>query len=150
MNTPHPTLFDAKYDARAEERRVEAEQAAHRSLADEFHNKIREACDVLGRKSIALDLGVDLSTLSNWLSCEQGRGFPPPKLVLYLGARHDPLAQWLAKTWGYLPIEKPHQMTESEELRRLKAALAANPDIERAIREKAFGSSAPLRAVGAP
>jgi hypothetical protein len=49
VNTP--SLFDAKYERRAEERKAEIEQAHQRALADDFHAEIRAACDVIGRKS---------------------------------------------------------------------------------------------------
>lgn len=77
-----------------EARELQARQQAWAALADEYHDEIRAAATARGRKNIASDLGWDLSTISNQLSCEQGRGSPSPKLILYLRKHHPPLAAW--------------------------------------------------------
>jgi hypothetical protein len=78
----------------AEARELQAVQQAWTALADEYHEEIRKAAAAVGRKNIATDLGNDLSTVSNWLSCEPGRGFPPPKLLLYLRRKVPALSAW--------------------------------------------------------
>lgn len=134
-------LFDERAAAQREARDTQLAQDELRAQTDELHHQLRLAADEVGRKATAIDLGVDLSTVSNWLSCENGRGFPPPKLVLYLGRRSERLARWITVTgWGYLPPERPQVMTPEERLRRLEEALAANPDVQTAVYVRAFGS----------
>lgn len=81
--------------ARAREaRELQEEQQRWAMLADEYLQQIRLAADAVGRKTIATDTGYDLSTISNQLSGEQGRGTPSPRLLLYLRWKHPPLAAW--------------------------------------------------------
>jgi hypothetical protein len=87
----------------AEARAQQQVQQMWAALTDEYHHEIRKAADQWGRKTIAWDLGVDLSTVSNWLSCENGRGFPPPRLMLYLRDKVPTLAAWENDHAGYLP-----------------------------------------------
>lgn len=86
-----------------EDRKQQETQRHWQDLADEYHHEIRKAAEVVGRKAIATDLGVDLSTVSNWLSCEVGRGFPPPRLILYLRDKAPALVAWESDRAGYLP-----------------------------------------------
>lgn len=105
----------------AEARAQQQVQQMWAALADDYHHEIRKAADVVGRKTVASDLGVDLSTVSNWLSCETGRGFPPPRLLVYLRDKAPALAVWEADHAGYLPpqrkesaIDDAHAITEIE------------------------------------
>jgi hypothetical protein len=84
---------DALHRSR-EARELQEEQQRWASLADEYHQQVRLAADDVGRKTVAIDLGKDLSTVSNWLACEPGRGFPPPVLLLYLRHRVPALGAW--------------------------------------------------------
>lgn len=77
-----------------EDRELQERQQRWVMLADDYHEQIRLAAAALTRKQIAFDLGVDLSTVSNWLSCEPGRGLPTPRLLLYLRRKHPQLAAW--------------------------------------------------------
>lgn len=79
-----------------EARELQETQQRWAMLADDYHQQIRKAAADIGRKKIAEDLGVDLSTVSNWLSCEVGRGYPPPRLLLYLRANSTDLGSWEA------------------------------------------------------
>lgn len=85
---------EAELRRASEARELQQVQQRWAALADDYHEQIRQAATVVGRKTIAIDLGKDLSTVSNWLSCETGRGFPPPVLLLYLREKHQPLAAW--------------------------------------------------------
>lgn len=85
---------EAQLQRAAEARELQAEQQRWAALADDYHQQIRVAADEVGRKAIAIDLGRDLSTISHWLSCEQGRGLPPPILLLYLRRKVPALAAW--------------------------------------------------------
>lgn len=85
---------EAQIQRAAEARELQAEQLHWQMLADEYHQQIRTAADDVGRKKMAADLGKDLSTISNWLSCEAGRGFPPPMALLYLREKVPCLKQW--------------------------------------------------------
>jgi hypothetical protein len=122
-----------------EDRELLASQVKQQDLVDEYHQEIRIAADELGRKAIALELSVDLSTVSNWLSCEPGRGFPPPKLLLLLRRRSHRLATWEAVQADYVPPQRVQQLTAEQELSRIKEALAANPDVQAAVYQRAFG-----------
>lgn len=78
----------------AEARELQAEQQRWQALTDEYQDEIRSAAGVVGRKAIATDLGMDLSTVSNQLSCEPGRGYPQPRMLLYLRHKVPQLAAW--------------------------------------------------------
>jgi hypothetical protein len=86
-----------------EDRKQQETQRSWQDLADEYHHEIRKAVEEVGRKAIATDLGVDLSTVSNWISCEVGRGFPPPRLLIYLRKRSPSLIAWESDRAGYVP-----------------------------------------------
>ncbi len=105
----------------AEARELQDEQQRLAALADEYHGEIRRAADALGRKAIATDIGVDLSTVSNWLSCEQGRGFPPPRLLLHLRKHWPPLLAWEADHADHLPpVRKETAIDEREALAEIE------------------------------
>lgn len=97
----------------ADARDLQAEQQRWIALTDDYHQQIRNAADRAGRKAIATDLGVDLSTVSNWLSCESGRGFPPPRLLLYLRQRAAELSSWEAEH-ARVAIDESAALTEIE------------------------------------
>ena len=97
----------------AEARELQEQQQRLASLADEYHTEIRRAADQVGRKAIAIDIGVDLSTVSNWLSCENGRGYPPPRLLLYLRKRIPELQAW-ESTHAETLIDEQQAVTEIE------------------------------------
>lgn len=109
------------------------------TLASEFHVQVRAACQRITLKVVAADLGVEECTVSNWLACTPGRGFPPPRLILYLLAHPlvgDELARWMMSRAGYLPPVRPFAEAR---LAAIEQALARNPDTQRAIYESAFG-----------
>lgn len=121
------------------EEKPEDEGAYWLGLGNEFHVEIRAACARITQKVVAADLGVTEGTVSNWLACTPGRGFPPPRLVLYLLRHSDELARWVMGRAGFLPPERPHVLDQGERLRRIEGALAANPDVQRAVYDRAFG-----------
>lgn len=96
-----------------EARELQERQQRWQMLADEYHQQLRLARDEVGPKTMATDLGRDISTLSNWFSCEQGRGFPPPVALLYLRHKVPALAVW-ERQHAELLIEDGEAFTEIE------------------------------------
>lgn len=77
-----------------EERKLLDEQRRWADLTDEYHQQIRLAAEHIGRKAIAQKMGRDLSTVSNQLSCEAGRGYPTPAMMLVLRDGCPDLKAW--------------------------------------------------------
>jgi transcriptional regulator with XRE-family HTH domain len=132
-------LFRNSKALEEEARKQEEVQRKWAARADSLHHEVRAAVKRLGAKNVAGDLGVDQSTLSNWQAAETGRGFPPPRLLIYLADADKDFGIALAAASDHLPPERKHDFTPEEELRRIKASLASNPDVEKLVMDRAFG-----------
>jgi hypothetical protein len=110
---------------------------------DQLHQAIRDAVEEIGHKEVAFLLDIDGSTLSNLINCRDlGNGKrqqPPARLLLVLGAKQKSqrLAQFLAREWGFAPLQRVDELTPEEELRILKDTLRDDGKYGASVLERA-------------
>ena len=125
-------------------------------VADEAHDArvtlrlLNDGIEVVGRKNLCYALEISESLLSKKLSGADGRS-PCHRILSYVARRYEPLAQHLARRWGYAPLVRPEHLTPEQELARLKAQLHDAGEFGRVLLERALGQQpqpVTLKAVG--
>jgi len=120
------------------------EAEAVSEVEDERHDAravlrlINDGVELIGRKNVCYALEISESLLSRKLSGAEDR-VPDYRLLSYVARRYEPLAQHLARRWGYAPLVAPATLTPEQKLERVMAQLHQSGEFGQLVLERALG-----------